>query len=122
MIVILIGGVIGLFAVTALFLVWLRGLDELVAELPADPGRRALRLSASALVPCLLATYPALVAWWGARQVLSQSYHAPWWGALIVTYAGCWLLLYAVVEHKWQNRSASPPPQEDAPGEGGGPS
>jgi hypothetical protein len=95
--------VVGLFAVTAVFLVWQRGLDELVAELPADAGPRALRVSLSSLIPCLLATYPALLAWWGAQRALPPSFEAPWWGALLVTYAGCWLLLYAVVEHKWRN-------------------
>lgn len=102
----------GLFAVTAVFIVWQRGLDELVAQLPEDAGPRALRVSASSLVPCLLATYPALLLWWGARRALPANLHAPWWGALLVTYAGCWLLLYAVVEHKWRNRTQNPSPSD----------
>lgn len=103
---------VGLFAVTALFLVWQRGLDELVAELPEEAGARARRLTLSAPVPCLLATYPALLAWWAARLALPPSAQAPWWGALLVTYAGCWLLLYAVVEHKWRNRTQTPSPRD----------
>lgn len=101
-ILIAIGAVLGLFGVTVAFVLWQRQLSELVAELPLEPGRRALRSIRSAMIPCLLATYPALLAWKIANYVLPHGLQSTWWGALLVTYAACWLLLYAVLEHKWR--------------------
>lgn len=117
LILIALAAVLGLFAIVVVYLIWLRGFDEFVAELPHEVGPRALRTTRSSLIVCLLATYPALLAWRLAAVTLPAEFQAPWWGALLVTYAGCWLLLYAVVEHKWRIRLQTPNPSDP---DGGG--
>lgn len=106
-ILIAVGAALGLCAICIVFVLWGREALDGVAALPPDPGRRLWVATRRALIPCLLVTYPALLAQQLALRFLPASYHGTWWGALLVAYGASWLLYYAALEREWRRRNPS---------------
>lgn len=114
-ILIAVGGMLALCALTMIFVTWSGSAFDELDDLPDRPEGRLLASLRGALIPCLLVTFPALLAQALAVRWLPEGYRGTWWGSLLVAYAGSWLVYYAYQERAWRRRQETRARPEEPP-------